>query len=96
MCDSTLKIPTWKIFTNGLIAMSKDVSSLMRNWRGDWSWGRTCAVVALVKAWMLSNSATPNVPLVALWISVATASYGTNKVTEMVCARTTVQSGDNQ
>jgi hypothetical protein len=59
------------------------VGSLLRDWRGQISWGRACALVALVVAvWREFTGA--DIRHVALWLGVATSSYGTSKVTEIV------------
>ena len=57
--------------------------SLLRDWRNQVSWGRVCAVVALaVAVWRESNGA--DLQHVALWLGVATGSYGLSKGTEAV------------
>lgn len=84
---SIQKIP----MASGLVGLFRSVSGIMRDWRDDWSWGRTCAVVALVKAWKLSDVPEPNVTLVSIWLGIATGSYGFSKVTEMVCSKRTME-----
>lgn len=57
--------------------------SIFRDWRGQQSWGRACAAVALVVAvWREFTGA--DLRHVALWLGVATGSYGTSKLTEIV------------
>lgn len=65
--------------TNG----NTGLSSMFRDWRNQISWGRICAAVALVVAvWRESTGA--NLYHVALWLGVATGSYGISKGTEVV------------
>ena len=74
--------------------------SLLRDWRNQHSWGRVCAVVALaVTVWRESNGA--DLQHVALWLGVATGSYGLSKGREVVAllknvgaAAPTSQAGD--
>ena len=57
--------------------------SLFRDWREQLSWGRVCAASALVVAvWREFTGA--DLYHVALWLGVATGSYGTSKATEIV------------
>lgn len=57
--------------------------SLFRDFRGHVSWGRVCSLVALVVAvWREFTGAT--IQHVALWLGVATGSYGTSKGTEVI------------
>lgn len=59
------------------------MGTLFRDWRQQLSWGRVCAAVALVVAvWREFGGAS--VQHVALWLGVATGSYGTSKFTEIV------------
>ena len=55
----------------------------LRDWRGQISWGRICALVALVVA-VWREFAGADLRHVALWLLVATGSYGTSKLTEVV------------
>lgn len=62
------------------------LSTLLQDWRGQMSWGRVCAVVALIKAWIVQTQGG-DVPHVALWLGVATGNYGLAKITEMIGMR---------
>jgi hypothetical protein len=57
--------------------------TLFRDWRNQISWGRVCAAVALVVA-VWREFAGADVKHVALWLAVATGSYGTSKAAEIV------------
>lgn len=71
--------PTATTHTTGSIGLS----SLFRDWRNQISWGRICAAVALVVAvWREFTGA--DLWHVALWLGVATGSYGISKGTEIV------------
>jgi len=71
--------PTTISHTSGPIGLS----SLFRDWRNQISWGRICAAVALVVAvWREFTGA--DLWHVALWLGVATGSYGISKGTEVV------------
>jgi len=63
---------------------TKAKTGAFRDWRGQISWGRICAAVALVVAVMLSFRPGPDVQLVGLWLAVAGGNYGVSKVTEIV------------
>lgn len=72
-------IPTTNTPTSG----NTGLSSLFRDWRNQISWGRICAAVALVVAvWREFTGA--DLWHVALWLGVATGSYGISKGTEVV------------
>lgn len=85
MCGSTPKIPTMKPFSGGL-------STLLQDFRGQMSWGRICAVVALVVA-VIGQIKGADVEHLTLWLSVATGNYAASKITEMVCSKRTVETG---
>lgn len=62
--------------------MSK-LQTVFWDWREQISWGRFCAAVSLVVAvWREFTGAA--IEHVALWLAVATGSYVTSKVTEIV------------
>lgn len=57
--------------------------TLLRDFRGQVSWGRVCALVALVMA-VRREFQGADIQHVALWLLTATGSYGTSKLTEIV------------
>ncbi len=57
--------------------------TLLNDFRGQMSWGRVCSLAALIVAvWREFGGASTQ--HVALWLCVATGSYGTSKATEVV------------
>ena len=72
------------------------VGTLLQDFRGQMSWGRLCSVVALAMAVKLSFFTAPNVPLIIVWLSVATGTYTASKITEMVTAKRTVETEGQQ
>ena len=59
------------------------VGSLLRDWRNQLSWGRVCAMVALLVA-VVGQAHGMDVEHLKLWLLVATGGYGASKATEMV------------
>lgn len=59
------------------------MNSLLRDWRHQLSWGRACAMVSLLMA-VAREFQGASLKHVALWLGVATGSYGTSKATEIV------------
>lgn len=60
------------------------IASVLNDWRGQLSWGRVCAAVALVVAvWRESKGA--DLAHVGLWLGVAIGNYGASKLTEVLC-----------
>lgn len=57
--------------------------TFLKDWRGQDSWGRLCALVALVVAVWREFDGAP-IQHVALWLLVATGSYSASKFTEIV------------
>lgn len=57
--------------------------SLFRDWRGQFSWGRICAFVALVVA-VVGQWTGMEVEATKLWLAVAVGNYGVSKLTEAV------------
>ena len=57
--------------------------SLFRDWRGQFSWGRFCALVALVVA-VVGQWTGMTVEATKLWLAVAVGNYGVSKLTEAV------------
>ena len=65
------------------ILSTPEKTGAFRDWRGQVSWGRICALVALVVAVILSCKPAPDVRIVALWLAVATGNYSASKLTEI-------------
>lgn len=63
--------------------------SLLLDWRNQLSWGRFCALVALVMAVKVQLSGG-SVAHVSLWLGTALGNYGLSKATEMVVAPSVV------
>ena len=62
------------------------IASVLHDWRGQLSWGRVCAAVALVVAvWREFTGA--DMAHVAFWAGIATGNYTLSKATEMICGR---------
>jgi hypothetical protein len=60
--------------------------TILQDWRGQLSWGRVCAAVALVVAvWREFNGA--DLAHVGLWLGVALGNYGVSKLTEVRCSK---------
>lgn len=59
---------------------------LLSDWRGQLSWGRLCALVALAVAvaGQFRGIETANL---ALWLGVALGNYAASKATEMVVSK---------
>lgn len=66
------------------------MNTLFRDFRNQVSWGRVCAAVALVVA-VVGQFKGIDVAHLQLWLGVALGNYGASKVTEMICARRTVE-----
>ena len=67
-------------------------ASVLHDWRGQLSWGRVCAAVALVVAvWREFNGA--DLAHVGLWLGVAIGNYGASKLTEVLCRSTSPTAG---
>ena len=68
------------------------IASVLNDWRGQLSWGRVCAAVALVVAvWREFNGA--DLAHVGLWLGVAIGNYGASKLTEVLCRSTSPTTG---
>jgi hypothetical protein len=67
--------------------------TLLQDFRGQMSWGRLCSAVALGMSVKLSFAATANVPLIVVWLGVATGTYTASKITEMVTAKRVTETG---
>ena len=66
--------------------------TILQDWRGQLSWGRVCAAVALVVAvWREFNGA--DLAHVGLWMGVAIGNYGASKLTEVLCHSTSPTTG---
>ena len=63
------------------------LTSLVRDFRGQISWGRVCSVVALAVA-VVGEFRGMDTAHLAIWLSAALGNYGASKITEMVCHRT--------
>jgi len=59
--------------------------SLLRDFRGQVSWGRFCALVALVVA-VAGQFSGMNIEAVKVWLSVAVGNYSASKLTEIVAS----------
>lgn len=57
--------------------------TLLRDFRGQLSWGRVCAAVALGVA-VVGQFNGMTVEALKVWLSIAVGNYGVSKVTEMV------------
>lgn len=66
------------------------MNTLLHDFRGQVSWGRVCALVALCVA-VAGNWTGMDAEHLKLWLSVATGNYAASKVTEMICAKRTVE-----
>lgn len=83
MCnESTLATPT----TSTPTTPPTGRWSLFHDWRNQLSWGRFCALVALVMAVVREFQGAP-IPSVAMWLGVAVGNYAMSKWTEMICGR---------
>lgn len=69
--------------------------TLLKDFRGQVSWGRFCAAVCLVVA-VLQEFRAKDLAHIALFLGIATGSYTASKITEMVTSRTTVEKGGDQ
>lgn len=67
------------------------LTSLMRDFRGQMSWGRFCSAVALAVAVVGQLWGGMDTAHLAIWLGVALGNYGASKITEMVCSRTVEQ-----
>jgi len=59
--------------------------SLLQDFRGQVSWGRFCALVALAVA-VVGQFNGMNIEAVRVWLSVAVGNYGASKLTEIVAS----------
>lgn len=59
--------------------------TLLRDFRGQVSWGRFCALVALIVA-VAGQCSGMNIEAVKVWLSVAVGNYGASKLTEIVAS----------
>jgi hypothetical protein len=66
------------------------MNTLLKDFRGQVSWGRVCALVALVMA-VVGNWTHMDAEHLRLWLGVAMGNYGASKITEMICAKRTVE-----
>ncbi len=57
--------------------------SLLRDFRGQVSWGRVCALVALTVA-VVGQFKDMDTDHLRMWLEVAVGNYGASKLTEMV------------
>ena len=64
----------------------------LRDFRGQLSWGRICALVSLIVA-VVQECRSKEIAHIALWLGIATGNYTASKITEMVTNRTTIQTG---
>jgi hypothetical protein len=64
----------------------------LTDFRGNLSWGRFCAAVSLAIA-VIQEMRGKEIAHIALFLSVATGSYTASKITEMITARRTVETG---
>ena len=87
-CTSTPAIPTTSTPTTGRIGLS----SLLRDWREQLSWGRFCSLVALVVA-VAREFSGADLGHTKLWLGVATGSYGASKLAEVLCSLRSRKSG---
>jgi len=62
------------------------VRTLMLDFRGQLSWGRVCALVALIMA-VIGQFKGMSLGHLQTWLSVAVGNYGASKITEMVCGK---------
>ena len=68
------------------------IASVLHDWRGQLSWGRVCAAVALVVAvWREFTGA--DLAHVGLWLGVAVGNYSASKLTEVLCRSTSPTTG---
>ena len=68
------------------------IASVLHDWRGQISWGRVCAAVALVVAvWREFTGA--DLAHVGLWLGVAVGNYSASKLTEVLCRSTAPTTG---
>lgn len=67
-------------------------ASVLHDWRGQLSWGRVCAAVALaVAVWREFTGA--DLAHVGLWLGVAVGNYSASKLTEVLCSSTSPTAG---
>ena len=59
------------------------MNTLLRDFRGQLSWGRVCALVALTVAVMGQFNGMA-IESVKVWLGVAVGNYGVSKVTEII------------
>lgn len=60
--------------------------SLLRDWRSQFSWGRVCALVALIVA-AIGQWTGMDAEHLKLWLGVAVGNYAASKLAEAVCSR---------
>jgi len=70
-----------------------DMHTLFRDFRGQLSWGRVCALVGLIVAVVGQFKTHEGVPLLdadhlKIWLGLSFGNYGASKVTEMFCGQT--------
>lgn len=64
------------------------IQDVFKDFRGQLSWGRFCSFAALVVA-IVQEIRGAELSHCALWLGIATGSYTTSKITEMVTAKVT-------
>jgi len=84
MCPEST-IPTTSAQTPGITGRLR---TLFTDFRGQLSWGRVCAAVALTVAVIGQFKAVPmDAAHLEIWLGVALGNYTASKLTEMVCGR---------
>jgi hypothetical protein len=70
---------------------------ILRDFRGQMSWGRICSLVGLIVAVYGQLQKNPmDIAHLSVWLGVALGNYGASKVTEMICAKRTVETEGQQ
>ena len=69
---------------------------MLRDFRGQLSWGRFCSLVALSVAVVGQFMGKMDTAQLAMWLGVALGNYGASKITEMVCSKKIVESSEPQ
>ena len=59
---------------------------LLRDFRGQLSWGRFCSATALAVA-VIGQFRGMDVASLGIWLSVAVGNYAASKITEALCVR---------
>lgn len=66
------------------------MKTLLKDFRGQISWGRVCALCSLIVA-VVAQFTGSDVAHVGLWLSAALGNYGASKVTEMIVGKTNAE-----